>query len=414
MIVAIAAALGLCAVAVAALGPTRHVASADPPVQVATADPARDEGTGGPKLPPVASDVKQSGEASPADATRPAVLAHPSPQTPHPTSPPGLAPEGMVWIPGGTFTMGDDEGTPDESPAHSVTLDGFWMDRTEVTNAQFKKFVDATHYVTVAERTPKREDFRGAVPNVNDIPAENLVAGSICFNEHFDRKTLTKDDSLWPYQVWKYVKGANWKHPEGPATGIDDRMQHPVVHVSWDDAVAYCKWVGKRLPTEAEWEYAARGGLKGAIYPWGNELVEKGKWMLNIWQGEFPGSNEVKDGFRTTAPVASFPPNGYGLFDMAGNVWQWCSDFYRPDYYRYSPLRNPPGPADSYDPNEPTYVKRVQRGGSFMCSDNYCRGYRVAARMKGTPDSGAYHTGFRCVWAAKDQGQGFRVQGSAK
>ncbi len=336
------------------------------------------------------------------------IPSHTSSLIPHPSSPPGPAPEGMVWIPGGTFTMGDDEGTPDESPAHAVTLDGFWMDRTEVTNAQFKKFVDATHYVTVAERTPKREDFRAAVHNVNDIPAENLVAGSICFNEHFDRKTLTKDDPLWPYQVWKYVKGANWKHPEGPATGIDDRMQHPVVHVSWDDAVAYCKWAGKRLPTEAEWEYAARGGLKGAIYPWGNELVRNGKWMLNIWQGEFPNSNEVKDGFRTTAPVASFPPNGYGLFDMAGNVWQWCSDFYRPDYYRYSPLRNPPGPSDSYDPNEPTYVKRVQRGGSFMCSDNYCRGYRVAARMKGTPDSGTYHAGFRCVQEERGQASGSR------
>ncbi len=371
----IIAALGLCAVGYAAFRPAQPVI-ADPPVQVGTNVAPSAQGTGGPVLPPVA----------PVDSLAP----RPSPLTPHPSSPPGPAPEGMVWIPGGTFTMGDDEGTPDESPAHSVTLDGFWMDRTEVTNAQFKKFVDATHYLTVAERTPKREDFRGAVPNINDIPAENLVAGSICFNERFDRKTLTKDDPLWPYQVWKYVKGANWKHPEGPATSIDDRMQHPVVHVSWDDAVAYCKWAGKRLPTEAEWEYAARGGLKGAIYPWGNELVRNGKWMLNIWQGEFPNSNEVKDGFRTTAPVASFPSNGYGLFDMAGNVWEWCSDFYRPDYYRYSPLRNPPGPSDSYDPNEPTYVKRVQRGGSFMCSDNYCRGYRVAARMKGTPDSGAY------------------------
>jgi len=303
----------------------------------------------------------------------------------------------MVWIPGGTFAMGSDDGPPDESPAHSVTLDGFWMDHTEVTNAQFKAFVDATHYVTVAERTPKREDFRGQVPNIEDIPAENLVPGSICFNEHFDPRTLTKDDPLWPYRVWKYVKGANWRHPDGPDTNVDDRLQHPVVHVSWDDAVAYCKWAGKRLPTEAEWEYAARGGLKGAAYPWGNDLVQNGKWLLNIWQGEFPGKNEVKDGFRTTAPVASFPPNGYGLYDMAGNAWEWCSDFYRPDYYRYSPLHNPPGPSDSFDPNEPNYVKRVQRGGSFMCSDNYCRGYRVAARMKGTPDSGTYHTGFRCV-----------------
>jgi formylglycine-generating enzyme len=311
--------------------------------------------------------------------------------------PPGPAPEGMAWISGGTFVMGDDDGQPDEAPAHPVTLDGFWMDRTEVTNAQFKKFVDATGYKTLAERTPEREDFRGLVPDVKDIPAENLVAGSICFNERFDRSTLTQDGPLWPYQVWKYVKGANWKHPEGPDSTIDDRMQHPVVHVNWDDAVAYCKWAGKRLPTEAEWEYAARGGLKNAIYPWGNELVKNGKWMLNIWQGKFPDKNEVQDGFLTTAPVASFPANGYGLYDMAGNVWEWCSDFYRPDYYRYSPFVNPQGPSDSFDPMEPQYAKRVQRGGSFMCSDNYCRGYRVAARMKGTPDSGAFHTGFRTV-----------------
>ena len=334
-------------------------------------------------------------ETGPRDVAAPAAVSKTAP--PVQVRPSGSAPPGMVWIPGGTFQMGDDAGPPDERPAHSVTLDGFWMDRTEVTNAQFKAFVDATGYVTVAERTPKREDFRGLVPNINDIPAENLVAGSICFNEHFDRRSLTKEDVLWPYQVWKYVKGADWKHPEGPATGIADHMQHPVVHVSWDDAVAYAKWAKKRLPTEAEWEYAARGGLKDAAYPWGNDLVVNGKWMLNIWQGVFPETHEVKDGFRTTAPVASFPPNGFGLFDMAGNVWEWCGDFYRPDYYRFSPLRNPPGPADSFDPNEPNYVKRVERGGSFMCSDNYCRGYRVAARMKGAPDSGTFHTGFRCV-----------------
>lgn len=375
-IVAVIAGAGLCAVAYAAFVPARSATIEDPPVPTAAA-PAGDLARPTPTKegPSKSSTVANSAQVGPR----------------------GPAPEGMVWIPGGTFVMGDDDGPPDESPAHSVTLDGYWMDRTDVTNNQFKAFVDATHYVTVAERTPKREDFRGLVPNLQDIPAENLVPGSICFNENFDRRSLTKDDPLWPYQVWKYVKGANWRHPEGPQTNIDDRMQHPVVHVSWDDAVAYCKWAGKRLPTEAEWEHAARGGLKGAAYPWGNELVQNGKWMLNIWQGEFPGTNEVKDGFRTTAPVASFPPNGYGLYDMAGNVWEWCSDFYRPDYYRYSPLHNPPGPSDSFDPNEPNYVKRVQRGGSFMCSDNYCRGYRVAARMKGTPDSGTYHTGFRCV-----------------
>jgi formylglycine-generating enzyme len=316
----------------------------------------------------------------------------------------GPAPEGMVWIPGGTAVMGDDDGPPDERPAHSVTLDGFWMDRTDVTNAAFQKFADATGYRTIAERTPKREDFKGLVDDVNEIPAENLVAGSICFNPKFDRKTLTKDQPLWPLQVWKYVKGANWRHPDGPESSIADRMQHPVVHVAWDDAVAYCKWAHKRLPTEAEWEYAARGGLKNAIYPNGNELVHEGKWTMNIWQGEFPEKEEVKDGFRTTAPVASFPPNGYGLCDMAGNVWEWCHDFYRPDYYRDAPPYNPPGPADSFDPLEPNSPKHVQRGGSFMCSENYCRGYRVTARMKQAPDSGTFHAGFRCVVSPKDVG----------
>jgi formylglycine-generating enzyme required for sulfatase activity len=320
-------------------------------------------------------------------------------------TPPGPAPEGMIWVPGGNAVMGDDQGPPDERPAHSVTIDGFWMDRTEVTNAAFKKFADATGYLTVAERTPKREDFRGLVADVNEIPAENLVAGSICFNPNFDRKTLTKDQPLWPLQVWKYVKGANWRHPDGPESSIADRMEHPVVHVAWVDAIAYCQWAHKRLPTEAEWEYAARGGLKNAIYPCGNELQQSGKWTMNIWQGAFPDTHNVQDGFRTTAPVASFTPNGYGLFDMAGNVWEWCHDFYRPDYYRYAPLSNPPGPSDSYDPLEPNSPKRVQRGGSFMCSDNYCRGYRVSARMKQDADSGTFHAGFRCVRSPEATGE---------
>jgi sulfatase modifying factor 1 len=319
--------------------------------------------------------------------------------------PPGPAPEGMVWIPGGQAVMGDDQGPPDERPAHSVTIDGFWMDRTEVTNAAFKKFVDATGYLTVAERTPKREDFKGLVADVNEIPAEDLVAGSICFNPNFDRKTLTKDQPLWPLQVWKYVKGANWRHPDGPESSIADRMDHAVVHVAWVDANAYCQWAHKRLPTEAEWEYAARGGLKNAIYPCGNELQQDGKWTMNIWQGVFPDTHDVQDGFRTTAPVASFAPNGYGLFDMAGNVWEWCHDFYRPDYYRYAPLSNPPGPSDSFDPLEPNSPKRVQRGGSFMCSDNYCRGYRVSARMKQDPESGTFHAGFRCVRSPEATGE---------
>ncbi|MGE3315924.1 MAG: formylglycine-generating enzyme family protein [Planctomycetaceae bacterium] len=343
---------------------------------------------------PVVDRPVETAAAAPKNESDPAPVI----ETPAVVEPPAPAPKEMVWIPGGTFTMGGDKaGPPDETPAHEVTLDGFYMDKTEVTNADFEKFVEATKYTTVAERTPKREDFIGQVEDVSTIPEENLVAGSLCFNEAFDRGTLTRDHPLWPYQVWKYVKGANWRHPEGPDSSIAGRMNHPVTHVSWDDAVAYCKWAGKSLPTEAEWEFAARGGKKGETYTWGNERNPDGKWMSNIWQGDFPDKNDVLDGFKTTAPVGSFPPNSYGLFDLSGNVWEWCSDYYRDNYYRVSPARNPFGPADSHDPNEPGLIKRVQRGGSFLCSDNYCIGYRNSARMKGTPDSGTFHCGFRCV-----------------
>ncbi len=314
------------------------------------------------------------------------------------SDPPSEAPAGMRWIPGGRFQMGSDSPKfPDEQPAHTVSLSGFWIDATEVTNARFQEFVDATGYVTVAERKPKREDFAGQVADISQIPEENLIAGSICFNSGFDPKTLRKDHPLWPYQVWKYVGGASWKHPEGAGSSIADRMNHPVVHVSWDDALAYCRWKGHRLPTEAEWEYAARGGLPESEYPWGDERNPDGTWKNNIWQGEFPLKNEGADGHMTTAPVKSFPPNGYGLYDMSGNVWEWCYDWYQPDYCQHSPQQNPVGPTSGFDPLEPTIPKRVQRGGSFMCSDNYCIGYRVAARMKGDPMSGSFHAGFRTV-----------------
>ncbi|QDU80679.1 Serine/threonine-protein kinase pkn1 [Polystyrenella longa] len=316
-------------------------------------------------------------------------------------------PEGMVMIPAGTFLMGNNTGPPqmkdmpshlnDEAPAHLVELDGFWMDQTEVTNAQFAKFVQATGYQTIAERKPKREDFIGRIPDVSIIPEENLQAGSICFNSSVDPATLQKSNPLWPYQIWDYVHGANWRHPQGPESTIEDKMDHPVVHVSWEDAQAYCKWAGKRLPTEAEWEYAARGGLSEKRYPWGDEQVPDGEWSINIWQGVFPETNRLEDGFQTTAPVKSFSPNGYGLYDISGNVWEWCHDNYTPDYYGKSSRKNPQGPASSYDPMEENIPKRVQRGGSFMCSDTYCWGYRVSARMKGDPTSGAFHTGFRCV-----------------
>lgn len=322
---------------------------------------------------------------------------------------PEKAPEGMVWIPGGKFVMGTDFlPTPDkpnpdkikfdEQPAHKTELDGFWMDETEVTNAQYKKFVDATGHITLAEKTPKREDFIGVVPDVSLIPEENLVAGSLCFKEDFDRTTFRKDVPLWEYQAWEYRKGANWKHPEGPGSSIEKRMDHPVVHLSFDDVMAYCKWAGKRLPTEAEWAFAARGGKNDYKYPWGNELIPDGKYMCNYWQGDFPLTRENKDGFLATAKVKSYPANGYGLYDMAGNVWEWCSDYYRPyEFFDDFEIRNPTGPESSYDPSEPNQVKRVLRGGSFMCNTNNCTGYRVGARMRGEESSGAFHHGFRCV-----------------
>lgn len=351
-----------------------------------------------PALPPSAEHIS-SGQLE-STAEEPLIVKEPYP-----------TPPGMRWIPGGSFLMGSDNPRfPDEAPAHRVTLDGFWMDETEVTNAQFREFVKATGYVTIAEKTPKAEDFAGQVADITQIPPENLVAGSICFNSHFDPQKLRKDHPLWPYQVWKYVPGANWRQPEGPGSNLEGRWDHPVVHVSWEDAMAYCRWAGTRLPTEAEWEYAARGGREGAEYPWGNELNPEGKWWNNIWQGEFPLQNEVHDGYRQTSPVKAFPPNDYGLYDMSGNVWEWCYDWYAPDYYLVSPERNPLGPAESYDPLEPHIPKRVQRGGSFMCSDNYCIGYRVAARMKGDPQSGTFHAGFRTVLTVKQWGQSRRTE----
>jgi len=301
-------------------------------------------------------------------------------------STPPPAPEGMVWIPGGEFLMGTEEGNyNDTTPLHRVQLNGFWMDKTEVTNAQFAEFVAATGYVTVAERTPLAKDYPGA-------PPENLVAGSLVFTPPPGPVSLDNH-----YSWWRYVKGANWRHPEGPASNLEGRAQHPVVHVCWEDAVAYAQWAGKRLPTEAEWEYAARGGLVQKTYCWGDELLVDGKWMANIWQGRFPHENTREDGYEATAPVGSFPPNGYGLHDMAGNVWEWCADWYRPDYYSYSPRFNPLGPSDSHDPLEPGVPKRVQRGGSFLCSDMYCVRYKPGPRGKGAIDTGSNHVGFRCV-----------------
>lgn len=291
----------------------------------------------------------------------------------------------MVWIAGGTFLMGSEDGPPDELPVHQVTVDGFWMDATEVSNEQFEKFVRATHYVTIAEKKPEAKDYP-------TVPPDKLVAGSIVFTPRPDIDSL-ENHFAW----WSYVPGADWRHPEGPASSIAGREKHPVVHVAWIDAMAYCKWAGKRLPTEAEWECAARAGKDRLPFVWGQEKTPGGKWQANIWQGRFPNENTTADGFRSTAPVGSFPPNGFGLFDMAGNVWEWCQDWYMPDYYAHTPRKNPGGPDESYDPNEPGVWKRVQRGGSFLCSDSYCTGYRPSARMKASPDTGLSHTGFRCV-----------------
>ena len=295
---------------------------------------------------------------------------------------------GMVWLPPGSFQRGSTNGQVDEKPVRELTLDGFWIDATEVTNEQFARFVKETGYVTIAERKPDPRDFPGA-------PPENLVAGSIVFSPPPGEVPLT-DHFIW----WRYQRGANWRHPEGPDSDLKGREQHPVVQVSWFDAMAFCKWAGKRLPTEAEWEYAARGGLAGKEYMWGDELSPGGKWQANIWQGRFPHENLASDGFKGTAPVKSFPPNGHGLFDLAGNAWEWCADLYLPDYYANCPAKNPPGPDTSFDPNEPGVTKRVQRGGSFLCTDLYCGAYRPSTRMKTSPDTGLQHAGFRCALTA--------------
>ena len=307
--------------------------------------------------------------------------------------------EGMIQIPGGTYSMGADnkQGRPDEYPKHTVRVNGFWMDATEVTNAQFAQFVKATGYVTTAERKPDWEEMRKQLPPGTPRPADEvLIASSLVFKAPPQAVSLN-DYSQW----WQWTPGADWRHPGGPGSSIIGKEHHPVVHVSWDDAVSYAIWAGKRLPTEAEWEWAARGGKKNTIYPWGNEPVETGKSKANSWQGHFPNQNTKRDGFYGTAPVKSFAPNGYGLFDMAGNVWEWCADFYRGDYYQslaqHGVVDNPKGPSQSFDPDEPTVPKRVQRGGSFLCNDDYCSSYRSAARMKSSPDTGLSHSGFRCV-----------------
>jgi sulfatase modifying factor 1 len=318
------------------------------------------------------------------------------------------APQGMVWIPGGEFSMGaatnghgnSEMAMPsnDAEPVHRVFVDGFWIDVTAVTNEQFAKFIEATHYLTIAERKPKAEDFPGA-------PPENLVAGAVIFSPPGHAVSLNDH-----YQWWNYVKGANWRHPLGPQSDIKGKEKYPVVQIAYPDAEAYAKWAGKRLPTEAEFEFAARGGLEGKTFVWGNDFRPGGKWMANTWQGKFPVKDTREDGYAGIAPVAKFPPNGYGLYDMAGNVWQWCSDWYRPDYYAQLAkagvvARNPQGPASPFDPSEPNEKKRVHRGGSFLCNEQYCSRYIVGTRGKGEVNTGTNHLGFRTVMTQSEQGK---------
>lgn len=309
-------------------------------------------------------------------------------------------PPGMVLIPAGTFTMGgkSDQAYSDELPRHKVKVSAFFMDETEVTNEQFIEFTEATGYTTIAERAIDWDELKNQLPLDTPKPADSLLQpGALVFTPTNGPVDLL-DYSKW----WQWMVGANWKHPEGPNSNIESRQSHPVVQVAWEDAQAYAAWAGKRLPTEAEWEWAAMGGLDGAKYPWGNESIENANDKANFWQGFFPYENLEKDGFFGTAPVKSFPPNKYGLYDMAGNVWEFCQDKYHFQSYNQAAksngiVENPAGPASSFDPAQPNAEKYVIRGGSFLCSDNYCSGYRVARRMSTTKDSGLNHTGFRCV-----------------
>jgi len=316
----------------------------------------------------------------------------------HTSSPPG-----MIWIAGGSFTMGskDDSGRLNEGPPHRVQVDGFWLDEHTVTNAEFEKFIKATGYVTTAERSPSWEELERQLPPGAQKPADSvLVAGSMVFTPSegpVDRSDMRN--------FWRWVPGANWRHPEGPESSITARMNHPVVQVSWFDAMAFAQWAGKRLPTEAEWEFAARGGLESKKFPWGDTDTIKGKFMANTWQGDFPYRNTALDGFIGTAPVRSFPPNGYGLYDMVGNVWQWCSDWYRPDTYSkraHEPsCHNPEGPSAGWNPSNPRQEERVTKGGSFLCHISYCESYRPSARRGTPPDTGMSHIGLRCAKSGK-------------
>jgi formylglycine-generating enzyme len=307
--------------------------------------------------------------------------------------PPGSAPDlDMVWIPGGAFMMGSNDHYPEEAPVHPVTVDGFWIDKFQVTNAKFRKFVKETGYVTVAERVPDPALYPGAKP-------EMLVPGSVVFRQPRNRVDLRNH-----YNWWDWMAGANWRHPEGPESSLQARDRHPVLHVAWEDIEAYAAWAGKAIPTEAEWEYAARGGVEGTPFAWGDELAPQGRMLANYWQGEFPWQNLALDGFERTAPAGSFPPNGYGLFDMIGNAWDWTADWYLDHHVVQSSCCGATRPAgasraESIDPNAAgaAIPRKVLKGGSFACAENYCQRYRPAARMHHPIDTGTNHVSFRCI-----------------
>ncbi len=310
-------------------------------------------------------------------------------------------PEGMVWIPGGKFIQGavesDDMAMHSEKPAHPVAVDGFFMDENEVTNAEYKNFVDETGYVTVAEREIDWEEMKKQLPPNTPKPHDSILQpGSLIF-----KKTKESVPNLYDYsQWWEWKIGANWKHPYGPDSTIKEKENFPVVHISLEDALAYCEWAGRRLPTEAEWEYAARGGQSNARFSWGNGETKLAA-MANTWEGKFPTTNTKEDGFESRAPVKSYPPNPYGLYDMAGNVWEWTQDWYNVNFYqdalKRGMVKNPEGAQTAYNPNNPQIREKVIKGGSFLCNASYCASFRVSARMANSTDSAQEHLGFRTV-----------------